>query len=231
MKWMICISILIVWTGLDVHKHAFAQNSQLENTNTKAVTEQKQDTTRVNHGGNDPIIANPDPKLGRPGIPGYMMQTAGFLSTAGGGVELTYRQEDRSLFGNTYFGAVINPDKKISGAGTILTGGLNIGVEIALNPRGTNVHGSPVTLSTERDGIRFYTRVAPGVSFIHVRRPDGDNELHAGINTMAVLGASTHVKGGSFLFMEMGARAAWFPGLSELRYLAAPQLAVGIQFF
>ena len=229
MKWMICLIVPFIWTGLDIYNYAFSQKTRPGYT--QAMLEQKRDTSSTDNGESDTIVADPYLQISRPVTTDYMLQTAGFLSTAGGGVELTYRQSDRSLFGNTHIGAVIDPDRKISGAGTILTGGLNVGVERALNSRGANVHGAPRTLGTESDGIRFYARFAPGVSFINVRRRDGESEFHAGINTMAIFGASTRVTDDSALFVEMGARAAWFPALSELRYLAAPQLAIGIQLF
>lgn len=162
----------------------------------------------------------------------YLVQGGGFLSTLGGGMEITWRPGLAPWYGNFSLSSMMNPGERIPEANRIFTAGIMVGYErmfYSTQPQSFSKEASVVYAGA--DGTQFYIRVGPGIGVAGVGKINSHSlEYYPLIHSTAVAGTLLSVAENISIYFELGGRMAWTPTLDEMRFLAGPQLNIGIQF-
>ncbi len=171
----------------------------------------------------------------QPRMSGYLLQSGGFIGTAGSGLDLMFRPGEQPFYGNIYLGGLLNPESRIEDARSVNFGGFGLGYERVLNP-GSGIQVDSGVLSGMREDTQFYLRMGAGANFTRVNRFNTDTgeytvETHPGIHSTMMLGTSTRLTQSTSFFMEVGGRMAWNANLHELRWLLGPHVSFGVHLF
>jgi hypothetical protein len=178
-----------------------------------------------------------DPLYGysQPVASDFLLQTGGFVSTAGGGLDLLYRPGSRPVYGRLYLGGLLNPEKRIDHARDVMFGGFSLGYEKVLNPS-PDLYIDSGVVSGMRDDTQFYFRIGGGMTFTRVNRlnittGERSDKLHPGIHTDMVFGTSTRMTNSTSFYMEIGGRLTWNSALPDMQWMAGPHVSFGVQLF
>lgn len=161
-----------------------------------------------------------------------LLQGGGYLSTIGGGMEVTWRPGTKPIYSNFSIGGMINPSGKVTDASRIVTAGALVGYErmfYATQPQGS--FGGNRIVRADAKGTQFYARFGMGLGVSGVGKiSESSFNYYPAINTTVLIGSLTSVSESTSVYIEIGSRTAWHPSLNEIGFLVGPQINIGIQF-